>query len=232
MAASAELAGEGQGFSGHVEGMSLHEMIQLGGNRRFSGCIAVRNGNGAGRVFFRDGKVIHAEHAEASGELAFYELMAWRSGSFSLEPNVSTTRCTIDKDLGHLLLSAFQWIDERRAGIAGPPPAAPPADAVERIRNAPGVAHAVMAGRNGACRGDANGRAGALAGKVAYLAIVGEAVGKAFGLAALSSAVLDDGSERALLLVADSELLGVIVDREADVNAIEDELRGLVSGAT
>ncbi len=85
---------ESEGFHGDVTGLSLSDVIQLNGQNGFSGCITVQHGSRTGRIFFREGKIIHAEQAGKSGEEAFYDIMEWRSGHFSLERNVSTTSHT------------------------------------------------------------------------------------------------------------------------------------------
>src|SRR6185369_8234272 len=88
---------EASGFHGEVAGLCLPDVLQLNGHNRFSGCITVSDGARTGRVFFRDGAIVHAEQGRRSGEEAFHDMMEWSSGTFTLERNVSTTVRTIDK---------------------------------------------------------------------------------------------------------------------------------------
>ena len=76
------------GFEGSVAGLGLTDVIELSANNHFSGCVSVRHGPSSGLIFFRDGEVIHAEQDGIRGEQAFYEIMRWPGGKFSLEPNV------------------------------------------------------------------------------------------------------------------------------------------------
>jgi len=253
----------GQGFHGSFDGLSLTDMIQLQGINHFSGCITISSGEAFGLVFFRDGRIIHAEQGAKSGEQAFRDMIAWTSGSFSTEPNITTTRCTIEKDLQHLIISAHQELDERRAGRASalaaegptaavplppPPPragsSAPPAGAgaqavarqgiaavVERVRSVPGVAYAVLSGKDGACVDCASHRAETLAGRGAFLAMLGEGLGKLLGSGPLRSAALQRRGERLLLLVSKSHLLNVLVEGGTEVGAVEDEVRKLLAQA-
>jgi predicted regulator of Ras-like GTPase activity (Roadblock/LC7/MglB family) len=228
--------GEAEGFEGAVAGLSLSDVIQLNGNNRFSGCITVQYGSSVGRIFFREGKMIHAEQGGRSGEDAFCEIMEWRSGRFTLDPNVTTTSQTIQKSTPFMLLEAHRLIDERRAGRDAPRPAPrPPAPAaagslVERLRAVPGVAYAVVAGKEGACVDDPSPDGEALAAKIAYLALFGNQLGGIFRAGMLWSAVIERaGAERHVLLLASkTQLLGVQVDAASDVHATEADVKKIV----
>lgn len=87
------------GFEGSIAGLALSDVIQLEVQSRFSGCIAVQNGQARGLIFFRDSEIVHAELGGKTGEDAFCDILEWPNGRFSLQPNVSTTR-------SHLLLFA------------------------------------------------------------------------------------------------------------------------------
>src|SRR5215831_10835878 len=85
------------GFEGEVAGMGLSDLVQLNARIRFSGCFRIRHGDDLGLIFFRDGDIVHAEQGKKSGEEAFFEMLAWPAGRFSVEPNVVTARRTIQK---------------------------------------------------------------------------------------------------------------------------------------
>jgi len=233
----------GQGFRGSLEGLAVADMIRLAGSNRFSGCITVSNGQAFGLVFFREGRVIHAEQGERFGEEALHEILAWTSGSFNTEPNVSTTSCTIGKDFrpraaSPPALSAGPLsAGPRTAATAAPPaergsPAAAVAGAaalVARIRALSGVVYAVLTGKDGSCSGDFSSRAEVQAGRAAYLAAVGGELGRLFSAGVLRSAVLRGGAERMLLLASRNHYLSVLVDAHVDVGAVEDEVRKLLA---
>jgi predicted regulator of Ras-like GTPase activity (Roadblock/LC7/MglB family) len=237
MTASKE-CGKAEGFQGSIAGLGLPDVIQLNGINGFSGCITVRHDERVGRIFFREGRIIHSEQGGRSGADAFYDIMEWRSGSFSLEPNVSTTSHTIEMNSQHLLLEAHRVIDERRAGRARAPQ--PPRDAapaasrsgaaaiLERVRGVPGVVYPVVMSKDGACVDDSTFEGESLAGKAAFLAMVGNQLGTIFRAGQLRSAVVHGAARHVLLLAGKSHYLSVFVEGSAEVGAVEAEIRKLL----
>ncbi len=173
MAASNDFRKSAAGFGGEVEGLGLSDVIQLNTQNRFSGCISVEYEGRSGLIFLRDGEIVHAEQGETVGEAAFCDILAWPGGRFSLQPNLSTTCCTIEKRWEHLLLDAHRVIDERRAGRRPRPPplpaggrVSPPSGSaiVETIRQIPGVLHAMVEPNPAGSAQDASYEAELLAG--------------------------------------------------------------------
>ncbi|GEJ56516.1 DUF4388 domain-containing protein [Anaeromyxobacter diazotrophicus] len=240
-----ESAGEPQGFRGDVTGLELSDVIQLNGNNGFSGCITVQQGDRTGRIFFREGKVIHAEQGGKLGEEAFYDIMEWRSGHFSLEPNVSTTSHSVEKSTTFILMEAHRLMDERRAGRpAAPAPVAPAAAAaapapartaaatvVERVKGAAGVSYAVLLGKDGACVEDGSFEGATLAGRAAYLALMGSRLGASLGAGDIRSMALHGKGQHLLLLAGKNHYLGVTAEGTSELGAVEAEvLKLLASG--
>lgn len=229
---------EAEGFQGAVAGLSLADVIQLNGNNGFSGCITVQYGAQLGRVFFREGKIIHAEQGGKIGEDAFYDILAWRAGHFSLEPNVSTTSFTIKKSSQFVLMEAYRLMDERRArsqekdGPQAPESLASGASKpiAERLRSMPGVAYAVLMGGNGSCVDDASPDAAALAGRAAYLAMIGNQIGAILGAGQLVSAAVHttDASRRVFVVARQDHYLGALVESDAELVSVEAGVRRLL----
>lgn len=65
------------GFEGSISNMGLSDVIQLEGQNRFSGSIAIAYFDHEGHLFFLDGEVVHAEVGSYSGEDAIRQIMAW-----------------------------------------------------------------------------------------------------------------------------------------------------------
>jgi len=233
-----EPAEESEGFHGDVTGLSLSDVIQLNGHNGFSGCITVQQGTRTGRIFFREGKIIHAEQGGKLGEEAFYDIMEWRSGHFSLERNVSTTSHTIQKNTQFILMEAHRLMDERRAGRATPPAVpsvAPPAlprpgtsALVDRVKGAAGVTYAVLLGKDGSCVEDTSFAATALAGRAAYLAMMGSRLGASLGAGDTRSLALHGKAQHLLLLASKSHYLGVLADGAAELGAVEADVLKLL----
>jgi hypothetical protein len=242
MSPSKKTAGEAEGSQGAIAGLGLSDVIQRNGANRFSGCVTVQHGDDVGRIFFRDGRIIHSERGASSGQEAFFEIVAWRSGRISLEPNVSTTSRSIDTGPQHLLMEAHRAFDERCAGFAPEPPAprsgaAPPPTSgvhagprglIARLRSIPGVTYAVLVGSGGACVDDGTFEGEALAGKVAYLAMVGNQLGAVFCLEKLQSAALHGGARHVLFQADGGHQLGLGVGG-AEVGAVAAEVRKVLA---
>ena len=235
MASPNDAASRSPGFEGEVAGLSLPDVIQLNGSNRFSGCIAVQDGTSTGLIFFRDGEVVHAEQGGRSGEEAFYDIMEWHAGRFTLQPNVASTSRTIQKSVQHLLIEAHRVLDERHAGRGPARAPAPPASdtkasglraALQRVNAVDGVAYAALVTHDGKCIEDRTFQGETLAGQVAYLAMLANQLGTAFRAGPVQSAVIQASAAHLLVMAAKSNhYLGVQVRGDAEVGAVEAEVR-------
>lgn len=220
-----------EGFAGAVTGLGLSDVIQLNGQNRFSGCIAVHYDVSTGLLFFRDGEIVHAEQGASVGEEAFYEIMRWPGGRFAVQPNVATTSRTIHRGTTHLLLEAHRLIDERRAGRdeAAPAPGRDRATSViDRIRAVEGVEYALLLTPEGARIGDDSYDGETLEGQTVYLAMLGERLGDVFRTGHVRSALVQ-GSERHLLLVSTARHgVSVVIAGSATPGVVESEIRKLL----
>ncbi len=227
------------GFTGEIAGLGLSDVIQLNVHSRFSGCITVRYQDGRGLIFFRDGEIIHAEQGERVGEDAFCNILAWPAGQFSLQPNVASTRSTIQKGWQHLLLEAHRLIDERRAGRRDGLPSIPqgaPAirrngsAIIESLRRIPGVVFAVVQGKDGARAGDNSHEADVLAGHSVYLAMVGKQLGSVFRAGEIHSAAVEGATRHLLLFAAKNHYASVLVHGKSQLRAVDAEVRRTLAG--
>lgn len=239
---------------GEIVGLGLADVIQINHHNRFSGCIAVESTAGNGLLFFRDGEIIHAEEGERTGEDALCEILDWPPGKFRLQPNVTTTRSTIQKTAQHLLLDAHRVLDERRAGRT--PPAIPMTPAVaaaqaqaqaaasastsrqpmrasevlERLKRIPGVQYAALHGKDGTQVGDDSYEAEMLGGQAIFLSMIGNQLGTIFQAGAILSAAVHGATKHLLLFATKSHFLSVIVKGEVAPGPIEAEIRKVLSG--
>ncbi len=227
-----------QGFEGSVAGLGLADVVELSANNRFSGCVSVRRDQSTGLIFFREGEVIHAEYEGVRGEEAFYAIMQWPGGKFSVEPNVSTTSRTIERSWKFLLMEAHRLMDEQRSGRSPvpeqrPAPApAPPATAgptAQRVRQIPGVTYAVALGKDGGRLGDESYEAETLQGQTAYLAMLGKRLGEIFQLGDIEAATVHGSQQHLLLLATGAQDLSVLVKADSQPGAVEAEIRKLAA---
>ncbi len=227
---------DAQGFEGSVAGLGLADVIELSANNRFSGCVSVRHDQSTGLIFFREGEVIHAEHEGVRGEEAFYAIMQWPGGKFSVEPNVATTSRTIERNWKFLLMEAHRVMDERRSGRPPSPEqapatmAAPASDAAaQRVRQIAGVAYAVSLAKDGGRLGDDSYEAETLQGQTAYLAMLGKRLGEIFHLGDVEAASVQGSLQHLLLLASGTHDLSVLVKSDSQPGAVEAEIRKLMA---
>lgn len=223
--------------TGEIVGLSLTDVIQINHHNRFSGCIAIESTSGNGLLFFRDGEIIHVEHGSRSGEEAFYDVLEWPPGRFRLQPNVTTTRSTIQKSAQHLLLEAHRVLDERRAGRTQPAPAqsAPRApmrssEVLEKLRRIQGVHYAALHGKDGSQVGDDSYEAEVLGGQAIFLSMMGNQLGGIFQSGAILSAAVHGADRHLLLFATKSHFLSVLVNGDVQAGAVETEVRKVLSG--
>jgi len=240
MSSHGELPAAGAETTGEIVGIGLTDVIQIHSHNRFSGCIGVESARGTGHLFFRDGEVVHAEQGGRSGEEAFCDILEWPPGRYRLQPNVATTRATIQKSSQHLLLDAHRLLDERRAGrpAAAPTPVAPasapgPAtrtrETLDRIRKLPGVSYAAVLTKEGAPAGDASYEGELLGGQAIYLSILGNQLGTLFQTGAILSAAVHGAGKHLLLFATKSHFLGVLVAAESQLGAVEAGVRRILT---
>jgi predicted regulator of Ras-like GTPase activity (Roadblock/LC7/MglB family) len=231
----------GEGFEGEVSGLGLSDIVQLNAINRFSGCIDARYEDRRGLIFLREGEIVHAECGSLGGEPAFYEIVTWPGGRFTLQENVATTRATIKKSASFLLLEGHRLLDERRRTVAAraeAPPAAPqpagkPSSAGEvlaRLRAIPGALYAVIQGRDGGRIGDASYEAEVLAGQALYLAFAGRRLADALQAGEVHSAVIQGADRHVLLLVTKAHLVALLVDGRVEVGGTELAMRKALAG--
>ncbi len=99
-------------LSGSLEEKSFPEAFQLALAYGQSGTLVLRDGDKDGRVYLKDGIVIHADSASHSGEDAFYELAIWNQGNFSYIVGEVSPEQSIRKSGTSLLMEATRRMDE------------------------------------------------------------------------------------------------------------------------
>lgn len=102
-------------FSGFIKEIDILDYIQLLMLTGRNVVVEVRSENGQeGKLFLREGKVLHAECGDVQGEAAFYECLSFAGGSFVDLDWTDPEKTTVDKPGEFLLLEAAQSRDERR----------------------------------------------------------------------------------------------------------------------
>lgn len=101
-----------KGVSGSLADMNFSDLMQVLSASCRSMEISVKRGDENGKIFMKGGNVVHAETGGLSGENAFYQLMRWNEGEFSMEESVSFPEATISASTMSLLMEGARLVDE------------------------------------------------------------------------------------------------------------------------
>lgn len=102
------------GFSGHVHGISLVDLLQIFHYSRRSLCLHVEPN---AKIHVREGEVVHATSGRMEGDVALSNLLA-RSGGRLRTAEAEEAPTTIHRPFNFLILDALRDLDE--AGRDGP----------------------------------------------------------------------------------------------------------------
>ena len=111
----AEAPPASRGFSAQLRGASLWDLVQIECLSRSRQSMQVVGEGGVGYLYFDRGRVVHATTAQAVGESAALEILAWTNGSFQASDRPWPEQPSIQMALEGLLLRAAQLRDEAAA---------------------------------------------------------------------------------------------------------------------
>ncbi len=109
---------EKKGFEGRISDFQLSDLIQMNCLGRLTNALHIKKDLQSGVIYFEDGNIIHAVLDNLQGEEAFYEILSWEGGSFSVEKGVTADKETIVKGWQSLLLEGLRRADEQQNVIA------------------------------------------------------------------------------------------------------------------
>jgi hypothetical protein len=101
-------------FQGSLAELHLPDIIQLVSVSGKTGVFRLIDGTHKGDIWLHEGRIVHAEHEDLSGEEAVYALAIWRAGEFRFEAGIAAPRQTITKSNTNLLMEAARRLDEWR----------------------------------------------------------------------------------------------------------------------
>lgn len=93
---------------------SLVDLFQLLASAKRSGRLSVDHPTGMARVYFDQGKVVHADFGALSGEEAVYALFADERGHFEFRIGMPATESTVTRSTENLVLEAMRRLDEQQ----------------------------------------------------------------------------------------------------------------------
>lgn len=221
------------GFVGAVSNMSLADIIQVKGNNRYSGCLAIEHLGKKGVIFLREGEVVHAEQGALSGEDAFYAIMCWAGGTFRSEPKVVTTSRTINQALSFLLLESFRRMDESKKNspatqqvVANPSKEGEGmSDINVKLKAIPEVEQALIMSKDGMIIDDTSYDAEFLGAHGLFLAMFSGQLGSQFGVGEIKSVTVHGNERHLFLFDSKRHHLCVSANGGGNVNVLDVEIR-------
>jgi response regulator RpfG family c-di-GMP phosphodiesterase len=104
-----------RGVTGQLDSFGLPDIVQTLAIGTKTALVTVAQGDASGRIWFRDGAVVHARCGELSGEPAFHAMARWTTGEFTIEHGVASRRVTIECDPMFLVMESMRLLDEASA---------------------------------------------------------------------------------------------------------------------
>ena len=102
-------------ITGLIDEVPLPDLLQLFSTSKKSGVLVILSDD-TGKVYLRNGRVFYAtinDQKDMDPYKAFYRMMAWKSGHFSLEhPTDETFEDEIDESVEGLMMEGMRQLDE------------------------------------------------------------------------------------------------------------------------
>lgn len=95
------------GFTAHLTGMSLTDLVRLQAMTDASGVFLVVSEERSGMLHFVQGQLFHAETRELRGDAAALEILAWAEGEFIRSERPPASSATVVSPLDTLLTQAL-----------------------------------------------------------------------------------------------------------------------------
>lgn len=98
---------------GKLGSVSLNDILQLLGMSHRTATIRLENGGREGRIYFREGVLLHATAGSSTGEKALLKLINWDGAEFVVEDGIEgDPPATISKNVDVAMLNLLTRLDE------------------------------------------------------------------------------------------------------------------------
>jgi hypothetical protein len=104
------------GLVGRLEDFELVDIIQILNLGLKTAKVEITRGKEKGTLYLQRGKLVHAAQGGLLGPEAFFELMGWKEGNFSIVHGQRTNDVNVKSDTAWLILEGTRIIDERKTG--------------------------------------------------------------------------------------------------------------------
>lgn len=106
---------------GSLADLNIVELVQVPAAGRKTGELFIAGLDGIAHLYFADGKLVHVETDELSGQDALVEVVGWTEGEFEFRPGVEPERRSFEMDVHKALMLALKQRDERKLAETSPP---------------------------------------------------------------------------------------------------------------
>ena len=104
------------GVSGSLSEMSLPDIIQILGAGRKTGLVTLTDNGKQAQIFLEEGRIVNAKLEDLKGEDAFYKILYWNQGTFTIDPAAEISERLISISNDSLMLEGFRRMDEASHG--------------------------------------------------------------------------------------------------------------------
>jgi len=104
------------GVSGSLSEMSLPDIIQILGAGRKTGLVTLTDNGRQAQIFLEEGRIVNAKLEDLKGEEAFYKILYWNQGTFTIDPAAEISERLISLSNDSLMLEGFRRMDEASRG--------------------------------------------------------------------------------------------------------------------
>ena len=101
-------------FQGSLRELQLPDIVQLVSASGKTGKFTLVRDEEKGSLFLKQGRIVHAEVGDVTGDEAVHVLASWSSGEFQFSPGEETPVVSISKSNARLLMEAVHQHDEWR----------------------------------------------------------------------------------------------------------------------
>jgi hypothetical protein len=101
-------------LQGSLSELPLPDVIQLVSVSGKTGAFEIQRDHENGKIYLRDGQIVHASVGALRGDNAVYEMAIWSQGTFLFKPGEECDRVTIHLSNAALMMEAARRLDEWR----------------------------------------------------------------------------------------------------------------------
>lgn len=110
--AAKELKAENREIEGSLKQMGIADLLQILGQNKRSGSLALEHGDERGEIFLADGKPVNARSGTVEGDKALFRLLTLKEGTFAFVPAPHAGPIRIRRGMEEALLEGMRQADE------------------------------------------------------------------------------------------------------------------------